>query len=102
MQDRTIGYEELKKNVAGYSPEAMAPVCGIPAETIREVARLYREVEGLDDPVGHGHLAAHARHRQRALPDRAVHDDRPDRPARHRAASAARAEQRAGRVRLRA
>ena len=29
------------KNVAGYSPEAMAPVCGIPAETIREVARLY-------------------------------------------------------------
>ena len=31
-----------------------------------------RHVEGLDDPVGHGHLAARARHRQRALPDRAV------------------------------
>ena len=41
VQDRTSGYEELKKNVAGYSPEAMAPVCGIPAETIREVARLF-------------------------------------------------------------
>ena len=41
IKDRTIGYQELKKNVAGYSPEAMAPVCGIPAETIREVARLY-------------------------------------------------------------
>jgi anaerobic selenocysteine-containing dehydrogenase len=27
--------------VLGYSPEAMAPVCGIPAETIREVARAY-------------------------------------------------------------
>jgi len=38
---RTLGYEELKKNVAGFSPEAMAPVCGIPAETIKEVARLY-------------------------------------------------------------
>jgi formate dehydrogenase major subunit len=41
IRGRTIGYEELRKNVAGYSPEAMAPVCGIPAETIREVARLY-------------------------------------------------------------
>ncbi len=59
-----------------------------------------RHVEGLDDPVGDGHLAAHPRHRQRALPDRAVADDRPDRPPRHGAASAARAEQRAGRVRL--
>jgi formate dehydrogenase major subunit len=38
---RTIGYEELKRNVAHYSPEAMAPVCGIPAETIRAVARAY-------------------------------------------------------------
>jgi len=41
VQDRTSGYEELKKNVAGYSPEAMAPICGIPAQTIREVARLF-------------------------------------------------------------
>ena len=41
VASRTIGYEDLKKNVEGYSPEAMAPLCGIPAETIREVARLY-------------------------------------------------------------
>jgi formate dehydrogenase major subunit len=46
VQDRTAGYEELKKNVAGYSPEAMAPVCGIPAETIREVARLFATSKG--------------------------------------------------------
>jgi formate dehydrogenase major subunit len=46
IQDRTSGYEELKKNVAGYSPEAMAPVCGIPAETIREVARLFATSKG--------------------------------------------------------
>ncbi len=38
---RTIGYDELRKNVEGYSPEAMAPICGIDAETIRYVARLY-------------------------------------------------------------
>jgi formate dehydrogenase major subunit len=46
IQDRTSGYEELKKNVAGYSPEAMAPVCGIPAETIRQVARLFATSKG--------------------------------------------------------
>src|SRR3982750_4135716 len=41
IASRTIGYEDLKKNVEGYSPEAMAPVCGIDAETLRYVARLY-------------------------------------------------------------
>jgi formate dehydrogenase major subunit len=41
IADRTTGYEELRKNVEGYSPEAMAPICGIDAETIRYVARLY-------------------------------------------------------------
>ncbi len=46
IRSRTIGYEDLKKNVANYSPEAMAPVCGIPAETIKEVARLYAKSKG--------------------------------------------------------
>ena len=41
VADRTSGFDELRRNVADYSPEAMAPVCGIPAPTIREVARLY-------------------------------------------------------------
>jgi formate dehydrogenase major subunit len=41
IASRTIGYEELEKNVAGYSPEQMAPICGVDAETIRYVARLY-------------------------------------------------------------
>ncbi len=55
----------------------------------------------LDHLLGHGRVAAHPRHRQRALPDRAGADHRPDRPARHGAASAARPEQRAGRLRRR-
>jgi formate dehydrogenase major subunit len=46
IKARTIGYDELKKNVEGYSPEAMAPICGIPAETIKEVARLYATSKG--------------------------------------------------------
>jgi formate dehydrogenase major subunit len=37
----TEGFEALKANVAAFSPEKMEPVCGIPAATIREVARLY-------------------------------------------------------------
>lgn len=41
VASRTIGYEELEKNVADYSPEAMAPICGIDAEEIKYVARLY-------------------------------------------------------------
>jgi formate dehydrogenase major subunit len=41
IASRTIGYDELKANVAGYSPEKMAPICGIDADTIRYVARLY-------------------------------------------------------------
>ncbi|GAB3460084.1 formate dehydrogenase subunit alpha [Massilia terrae] len=46
IASRTIGYEELEKNVAGYSPEAMAPICGIDAETLRYVARLYATSKG--------------------------------------------------------
>ena len=46
IRARTIGYDDLKKNVANYSPEAMAPVCGIPADTIKEVARLYAKSKG--------------------------------------------------------
>ncbi len=41
IASRTIGYDDLRKNVEGYAPEAMAPICGIDAETIRYVARLY-------------------------------------------------------------
>ncbi|HEX7043174.1 MAG TPA: formate dehydrogenase subunit alpha [Burkholderiales bacterium] len=41
IRDRTEGFEALRENVQKYPPEAMAPVCGIDARTIREVARLY-------------------------------------------------------------
>ena len=46
IKNRTSGYEELRKNVEGYSPEAMAPICGVSAETIKEVARLYATSKG--------------------------------------------------------
>jgi len=37
----TEGYAELKARIKDFAPEQMEPVCGIPAQTIREVARLY-------------------------------------------------------------
>jgi formate dehydrogenase major subunit len=46
IDSRTIGYEELKKNVEGYSPELMAPICGIDADTLRYTARLYATSKG--------------------------------------------------------
>jgi formate dehydrogenase major subunit len=46
IAERTENYEALRKNVAGYTPEAMAPICGIDAETLRYVARLYARSKG--------------------------------------------------------
>jgi formate dehydrogenase major subunit len=41
VRQRTSGFEALKENAKDFSPEKMAPLCGIPAQTIREVARAY-------------------------------------------------------------
>ena len=41
VQANTEGFEALVERIAEYSPEAMAPHCGIDANTVREVARLY-------------------------------------------------------------
>jgi formate dehydrogenase major subunit len=38
---RVNGFEQLKASVAEATPERMAEICGIPAETIREVARAF-------------------------------------------------------------
>jgi formate dehydrogenase major subunit len=46
VRDRTSGYEALKENVRKFPPEAMAKICGVPARTIREVARLYATSKG--------------------------------------------------------
>ncbi|MFZ4806656.1 MAG: formate dehydrogenase subunit alpha [Hyphomicrobiaceae bacterium] len=45
VQAHTEGYESLKAKVQDFTPEQMEPVCGIPAATIREVARLYAKSE---------------------------------------------------------
>jgi formate dehydrogenase major subunit len=37
----TEGFEELREHLKDFPPEKMAPLCGIDAETLRTVARLY-------------------------------------------------------------
>ena len=46
IRDRASNFEALRENVKGYSPEAMAPICGVPAETLREVAREFAKAKG--------------------------------------------------------
>jgi formate dehydrogenase major subunit len=45
VQAQTEGFEALKQRIKGYAPEKMAEVCGIPAATLREVARTYATSE---------------------------------------------------------
>ena len=41
IDQRTEGYAELKQHIQDFEPERMAPVCGVDAEQIRQIARLY-------------------------------------------------------------
>ncbi len=45
IQGMTEGYEDLKRKVKDFPPEKMAPVCGIDADTIRAVARVYAKAD---------------------------------------------------------
>ena len=45
VRAHTQGFAELAAHAAGYAPEAMAERCGVPAETLRAVARLYAGAE---------------------------------------------------------
>ena len=45
VAENTTGFELLKKTVAACPPETAAPICGIDADAIREVARLLASVK---------------------------------------------------------
>jgi formate dehydrogenase major subunit len=45
LRERADNVAALKAHVQGYTPEAMSAVCGIPADTIREVARAYAKAK---------------------------------------------------------
>ena len=45
VQGQTEGFEQLKESIKDFTPEKMEAVCGIKAETLKEVARLYATSE---------------------------------------------------------
>jgi len=46
IAERTEGFEAMKAHLQAYTPELMEPICGIPADTLRQVARLYATSQG--------------------------------------------------------
>lgn len=45
IEAHTLDFAQLKAHLIDFSPEAMAPVCGIDAPTLREVARAYAKAK---------------------------------------------------------
>ncbi|MBN8982297.1 MAG: formate dehydrogenase subunit alpha [Rhizobiales bacterium] len=41
----TEGFDDLKEKIKEFPPEKMEPICGIPAATIKEVARMYAKAK---------------------------------------------------------
>ncbi|RKZ98002.1 MAG: formate dehydrogenase subunit alpha [Gammaproteobacteria bacterium] len=46
IAERTEGFEAMKDHLKSYTPEMMEPICGVPADTLRQVARLYATSQG--------------------------------------------------------
>ncbi|MCW8952443.1 MAG: molybdopterin-dependent oxidoreductase, partial [Rhodospirillales bacterium] len=45
IADRTTGFEAIREHLKDFTPEKMAPICGIDADTLRTVARLYAQAD---------------------------------------------------------
>ncbi len=46
IAERTEGFAAMEKHLEKYTPELMAPICGIDADTLKDVARLYATSKG--------------------------------------------------------
>lgn len=46
IQAHVEGFDAWKENIKDFTPEEMAPICGIEADTLREVARAYARSKG--------------------------------------------------------
>jgi anaerobic selenocysteine-containing dehydrogenase len=59
VRAHTVGYDELAKRVHDYTPEAVAEICDVPAEQIREAARMLGTAERLLSTVLQGFYQSH-------------------------------------------
>ncbi|MGY2083953.1 molybdopterin oxidoreductase family protein [Blastococcus sp. SYSU DS0539] len=59
IEAHSVGFPELAKQTASYTPEVAAEVCDVPAEQIREAARIIGTAEQLMSSVLQGFYQAH-------------------------------------------
>ncbi|MDP5181784.1 nitrate reductase [Blastococcus sp. BMG 814] len=59
IQAHTVGFDELEKMTEEYTPEVAAEVCDVPAEQIREAARVLGQAERLLSTVLQGFYQSH-------------------------------------------
>jgi ferredoxin-nitrate reductase len=59
VEASTLGYEKLVETVAGYPPERAAEICGVPADDIREAARIVGSSERLVSTCLQGVFQSH-------------------------------------------
>ena len=98
IDERTENFEEFAASMEKFTPEYAEAISGVDRNLIVAGGAHVRDGEERGHLLGAGHPGALARHRQRpgADPPGAAH--RAHRARGHRAESAARAEQRAGRL----
>ncbi|MFJ3086425.1 molybdopterin oxidoreductase family protein [Streptomyces sp. NPDC086838] len=59
LDRNVVGFDELKKRLDAYTPEHVAGICGVPAEQIREAARVLGTAERLLSTVLQGFYQSH-------------------------------------------
>ncbi|MFD2090869.1 molybdopterin oxidoreductase family protein [Blastococcus deserti] len=59
LDAHVVGFEELRERVAEYPPEIVAGICDVPAERIREAARVIGQAERLLSTVLQGFYQSH-------------------------------------------
>jgi anaerobic selenocysteine-containing dehydrogenase len=59
VADHTLGYEDLAKAVAPYTPEEAERLCDVPAEEVRRAARIFGESEAVLSTVLQGFYQSH-------------------------------------------
>jgi hypothetical protein len=94
------GYDEFARSLEKFTPAYAEAISGVDRGLIVEAARMYATAATAPS-TGAWASRSSARHRQRAGADPPGAAHRPHRAAGHGAESAARAEQRAGRIRRR-
>lgn len=52
VEERCLGFAELRERASAYKPEIVADICGIDANLIRETARVYASADGAIIPWG--------------------------------------------------